>query len=191
MRRRRTAVAALLATLATLFALLLPRAAEAYEHQWHVGMGFGYSMLVGDDPPDQPDAGPTYHGIGGGLHLTYGINDVFNAMAQVDFTGYSGGELLVGSASLGGAYVIDILEWVPYVGLMVGGYQIGASFDACDLPGASCSATRLGLSVPLGIDYQLSRSVALGVQGRYHLLLGGDISHVITAFGRAEYIWGY
>jgi hypothetical protein len=188
MRRRCPAVAALFAAL---FAILLPRAAAAYEHQWHVGVGFGYSLLAGEDPPDQPDAGPTYHGLGGNLHVTYGLTDAFNAMAQVDFTGYSGGELVVGSASIGAGYVIDILEWVPYVGLMVGGYQLAASFDACDAPGASCGATRLGLSVPIGLDYQISRSFAVGVQGRYHLLLGNEVAHILTAFARAEYIWGY
>lgn len=97
----------------------------------------------------------------------------------------------MGSASIGAGYVIDILQWVPYVGLMVGGYQLGVFFDACDAPGASCGGTRLGLSVPIGLDYQVSRNFAVGVQGRYHLLLGDEVAHILTAFARAEYIWGY
>src|SRR5262245_213579 len=121
-------LARLVALAFSLIALLAPATAEAYERQWHAGGSFGYGMLVANDE--------TVHGLGGGLHLTYGLNDVFNAMVQVDFTGYPGGELVIGSAAGGIAYVIDILEWVPYVGLMVGGYQIGRFSDACDAPGA-------------------------------------------------------
>ena len=53
----------------------------------------------------------------------------------------------------------------------------------------------MGASVPFGLDYQLSRSFALGVAGRYHLLFGslGEASpaQYLTVFARAEYIWGF
>jgi hypothetical protein len=175
------AAAAAIASAAVL--LLATRDASAYEHQWHFGGSFGYALLADE---------PTVHGLGGGLHLTYGLTDVFNAMAQVDVTGYPGGDALVGSAAIGVGYVVDILEWVPYLGLMAGGYQIIVLSDACDAPGASCGSTRFGLSVPFGLDYQITRSFAVGVQGRYHLLLGSEgAASYVTAFGRAEYIWGF
>ena len=177
-----------LAAVAFAFATSLaawPKAAHAYERQWHAGGSFGYAMLARSDEE-------TVHGLGGGLHLTYGLTDAFNAMLQVDFTTFPSSDLVIGSGALGIGYVIDILQWVPYVGLMAGVYQVSLFSDACDAPGADCASTWFGLSVPVGLDYQFTRSFAMGVQGRYHLLLSSDgAASYLTAVARAEYIWGW
>jgi opacity protein-like surface antigen len=161
---------------------LAPSEAQAYERQWHAGVSLGYGLFG--------DGGAS--GLGGGLHLTYGLSDAFNAMAEVDATYHPGSERVLASGAVGASYVIDVLRWVPYVGLMAGVYE-DIFTGPCPAP---CSAvdTRFGLSVPVGLDYQLSRSVAVGVQGRYHLLLTGGSSGVtsaLTAFARVEYLWGY
>jgi hypothetical protein len=71
--------------------------------------------------------------------------------------------------------------------------QIDTSGACGDAGQPGCLATRLGVSFPVGLDYQLSRSVALGVAGRYHLLFLGSngVTSALTAFARVEYIWGY
>jgi hypothetical protein len=160
--------------------------AVAYERQWHAGIGLGYGLLADD---------PVAHGFGGGLHLTYGLTDAFNAMVEVDLTGHPGDNLLIASGSIGVGYAFDVLQWVPYVGLMVGGYDLWSIADECgaDVEGIPpCHRGRIGGSIPFGLDYQLSRSFAVGAQGRVHLLLLGDSPVMyVTAFARAEVLWGY
>ena len=63
-----------------LCAVLSPAPAAAYERQWHAGLGLGYGLLTDD---------PVSHGFGGGLHLTYGLTDAFNAMIEIDVTGHT------------------------------------------------------------------------------------------------------
>jgi hypothetical protein len=187
MRRTPRPRASILALAVTLAALLTPSAAHAYERQWHAGLSFGYSYLATD---------PSFHGLGGALHLTYGINDMFNAMVQFDVTAHpSDSPLLIGSASAGIGYVVDILQVVPYVGVMVGAYDLWTPSSPCgaDLQ-PSCHSARLGASLPFGLDYTVTRSFNIGFAGRYHLLFlspRGGIEQMITAYARAEYVWGY
>lgn len=181
--RRRPLLPLALASFA--LALATSSVAGAVERQWHAGGSLGYSLLG-----TSTDA---WSGFGGALHLTYGLNDTFNAMAQVELTRQPSGHVTLASGSLGVGYVLDVLRWVPYVGGMVGGYDLWTTSGPCGPTlAASCHEGRLGLSIPAGLDYQINRSFALGVQVRYHLLLLGDPpAHVLTTFARAEYIWGF
>jgi hypothetical protein len=165
--------------------------ADAFERQWHAGIGLGYAVV---------SAGGAQSGFGGGLHLTYGLTDAFNLMFEGDFTAHSksGEWILLPSASLGVGYVIDILRWVPYVGLMAGAYDVMSLADGCDASNPNtgfplpCHSARVGGSIPFGLDYQIDRSFAVGFAGRYHLLLGGPYpGSYLTLFGRAEYMWGF
>jgi len=177
---------------------------EAFERQWHVGGSFGYTALMGDQQ--------TRHGLGGGLHLTYGLSDALNLMATVNVSGHFGrlGEVpvdadgkptgpavpvpgvVLATGAVGVGYVVDVLQWVPYVGALVGAADLIDVSGTCDAVGAPCHGMRLNLEVPFGLDYSISRSVAVGVGGRYQLLIGGPaIEHGLTGLLRAEYIWGY
>jgi len=180
--RRRFVLVPVLLLAATI--VLAPSPARAYEHQWHIGGALGYALTID----------PTYNGFGGGVHLTYGLTDAFNAMVELDLTAHPGADALVGSGSIGAGYVLDILEWVPYVGLMAGVYDFFSYGGGCGGKGEpGCIATRIGFSVPVGLDYLVSRSLAIGVAGRYHILpIGGDsTTQYLTVFARAEYIWGF
>lgn len=166
--------------------LLVPKRAMAYERQWHAGASFGYGLVHVYDT--------TASGLGGGLHLTYGLNDAFNMMLEVDATIHPGSDLLVAGAAVGPAYVLDVLQWVPYFGLLVGANDVwyrGEDCGTADLP--PCHAAHLGIGVPVGLDYQVTRSFAIGAQVRYTILLLGDSSPIsyLTAFARAEYVWGF
>jgi hypothetical protein len=160
--------------------------ASAYERQWHAGVGLGYSYLGAETP---------VHGIATELHLSYGLNDMFNLMAEADAAYHFGdGKVLALSGSAGVGYVIDILQVVPYVGVMVGGYDLFTTDGPCggaDQP--ACHAGRLGVSIPAGFDYTVTRSFNVGAAVRYHLLLLGPnpVESMVTAFVRAEYVWGY
>jgi hypothetical protein len=182
MRRRPSllpAVAALAITLST------SGAASAFERQWHAGAGFGYALFG--------NAAGAQQGFGGAAHLTYGLTDTWNLLAHVDLTRHPSGQLTVAGGAVGAAYVLDVLRWVPYAGAMIGGYDLWTGGAACaPATGVRCHSPRVDLSVPVGLDYQLGRSFAVGVEGRYHLLLGGDpAAHLLTVFARAEYVWGF
>ena len=147
-------------------------------------MGLGYGFLADD---------PVEHGFGGSLHLTYGLTDAFNGLLEIDITGHPSDGLMIASGSIGVGNVFDVLQWVPYVGLMAGGYDLWTVDAECgtDLT-VACHRGRIGGSIPFGLDYQLSRSFAVGAQGRVHLLLLGDSPVMyVTAFARAEVLWGY
>jgi len=166
--------------------------AEAYERQWHVGGGLGYSLLLNGG--SVPTTATSLHGLGATLHGTYGLTDAFNLMVQVDGSIAPGPTpVLLAGGGAGIGYVIDVLRWVPWAGVMVGGYAVSA-FDPCGAAGETCTSGRLGLSIPFGLDYQVSRSFTLGASGRYGvLLLGpkGGVDQMIGAYLRAEYVWGY
>jgi hypothetical protein len=176
--------------------LLASSPSQAFERQWHAGASFGYTALMGSHA--------TLHGLGGGLHLTYGLTDAFNLMAEVNVsnhfarlgdvpvddagkpTGAAAPRLprtLLASGAVGVGYVFDVLQWVPYVGAMVGAADIGTPAG---------NSLRLNLQVPFGLDYSISRSFAVGVGGRYQMMIGGaSLENALTGLLRAEYVWGY
>ncbi|MDI1434662.1 hypothetical protein [Polyangium sorediatum] len=171
-------------------------AAEAYERQWHVGGGLGYSLVLPGLPGESiPTTATSLHGFGAALHGTYGLTDTFNLLVQVDGSFAPGATpVVLAGGSVGIGYVVDILRVVPWFGVMAGGYAVSA-LDPCGAAGETgCTSGRLGFSLPVGIDYQVSRSFTVGVSGRYGvLLLGpkGGVDQMIGAYLRAEYVWGY
>lgn len=136
--------------------------------------------------------GASLHGFGGGLHLTYGLSDTLNLLVLGDVSVHPATTLedkpvdgvILAGGTVGIGYVFDILQWVPYVGATAGGYYAIGPTD---------SGPRLAVGIPFGIDYQISRSFAVGAAGEYKLLfLGPDgMSQRISAVLRAEYIWGF
>jgi hypothetical protein len=195
------AAAALAAT-----TLLASSRSEAFERQWHAGASLGYTALMGSHA--------TLHGIGGGLHLTYGLTDAFNLMVEIDVsnhftrlgdppvddkgkaTGAAATQLphtLLASGAVGVGYVFDVLQWVPYVGGLVGAADIvDLGADCGKTPTTPCSSFRLSLEVPFGLDYSVSRSFSVGVGGRYQMMIGGAaLENGLTGLLRAEYVWGY
>jgi opacity protein-like surface antigen len=176
------AVRRFLPVLIVLFALVLPRAAHAFERQWHAGADVGWSVVTHKDR--------AYGGYGGGAHLTYGLTDAFDAMLQVGVTGhpvYTGYPwMTVSHASLGAVWTFDVLRWVPYAGLLVGGYHFSSvgRYDKAEW--------KLGFQATLGLDYAFSRSWAAGLQVRYHTFSDEPFTaHYLTTFVRAEYRWGW
>ena len=163
---------------------LVSSRAGAFERQWHVGGGLGAGFFADSNT----SAGPAL-----GLHAAYGLSDMFDV--EIEGLGalhWRGGEPLdLLGVSAGIAYKVDVLSWIPYVGVGLGYYHLrGAS-----LPGA-LRGDELGLSVDLGLDYALMRSFALGAELRYLGFLSDPMSSLGDApyfcgLLRAEYRWGY
>lgn len=190
------------AALAALVAGLLagPRDALAFEKQWHLGAQASYQLFV------RPVLGGV-HGIGGSAHLSYGLNDMFNLIVDAGVSvhpnpGYDPAaprpELVIPHVDVGATYVFDVIQWVPWIGLTAGAWDvIGTSSPACPLasngaPQALCNEMRLGLGATFGMDYQPTREVSVGLNGRYTLLLfGAEVEHMVTVGLRVEHMWGY
>lgn len=167
-----------------LFFALGSRPAHAYEHQWHAGADVGYTFLTNGDVG--------LHGLGGALQLQYGITDAFNLFGEVATSVHPAGHVVLPSASVGLVYVVDILSVVPWVGATAGGADLLQTSGCSANGGGACSAGKLALGVPFGLDYQLSRSVALGVHGKYQIfLISGSPYNAIGAYAHVEFLWGY
>ncbi|MBI5535898.1 MAG: outer membrane beta-barrel protein [Deltaproteobacteria bacterium] len=162
-------------------------ASHAFERQWHLGADLGWSAVSHKTSIDGQER--IFGGYGAGGHLVYGLNDTFNAMLEVGVSGhpiYSNRPwMTVASGAAGVSYTLDILRWVPYAGLLVGGYHFSAV-------GHDKAETKLGFQLALGLDYAFNRSWAMGVQLRYHTFADDPFSaHYMTTFGRFEYRWGW
>ena len=169
-----------------------PREAQALERQHHLGLDPTLAMLKVDDKSTLSV------GVGLGAHYTYGINDQFNFLAEVNWSRVAANQQQdevtsphtrpadVAHASAGVGYVIDVLRFVPYVGLLLGGYRLsGGTLDsALLLPGAE---------LVVGLDYQLSRQWAVGIAGQQHLLFtkASTYPSYTTVLLRFEYMWGF
>lgn len=175
-----------------LTALLVAREASAVEHQHHLGLAPSLSMLKVDDKSTLST------GAGVAAHYAYGLTDQFNLMGEGSLSIVAANQgqdqptsprtrpSEVDHVSLGVGYVIDILQWVPYFGVLAGGYRLsGGTLDkSLFLPGAE---------VGVGLDYQLSRSLAVGLAGRQHLLFTklSTYPSYTTVMLRLEYMWGW
>jgi hypothetical protein len=146
--------------------------AAAFERQWHLGADFGAATL---------SRGEGSTGLAGGGHLAYGLSDAFNAMLEIDASHHLSLGRNVYSASLGAAYTIDITRWVPYVGALVGGYRMYGSNGR----------DSIGVQLALGMDYQVARHWAAGLQFRLHEILTGETATYTTTLVRIEYLWGF
>jgi hypothetical protein len=159
-------------------AIVLPTKAHAYERQWHAGANVGY---IGG-------WNGIGHGVDGGVEVGYGVRDWLEVVGSVDLSGHPGTKILVPSGTVGVHFAFDVLQVVPYVGVMAGGAGV-LQLGAC---AADCQSPKLDLAVPFGLDYKVSPSVTIGVGGRFQLLLlDGSPTPMLGAFARAAYVWGF
>jgi hypothetical protein len=165
--------------------------ADAVEHEHHFGIDAGGSMLVVNNK-SSPDVGGGF-----GLHYTYGLSDAFNLMAESAFSVIALGDqsnggmapntfpTWIGNADVGVAYVLDVLQFVPYGGLLAGGYALG---------GGTIPGTRVlpGFEIALGLDWRLGRSFSIGGAFRQHMMTDvGNYPSFTQFFARFEYTWGW
>jgi hypothetical protein len=167
--------------------LALASPAHAVEREHHIGVGVGPNVLV--------SSGATSIGAAVDAHYVYGITDQFNLLVEGSWStvSFHGGNdpshtrpnwLATGDA--GASYVLDVLRWVPYFGLLIG---------ATTLSGGPLDRTKVlpDVSIAVGLDYRIDRSWSVGVAGREHLLLTEESTYpsIIQVFARAEYSWGW
>ena len=164
--------------------MVISHRVHAFERQWHAGIDFGYAGVTWRDQFRK--------GLGGGLHGAYGLTDAYNLLLEVGAsTHFVDSEdcegcpnLRTGHAAMGMAYTLDVISWVPYMGLLVGGYRFWGAEQAAEF--------KLGFQGALGCDYRPSRSWAVGLQARYHTFSDAPFTaNYLTVFARFELLWGW
>jgi hypothetical protein len=185
-RRGRAACAAC----AGLLAVTSARPALAFERQQHVGADLGGAVL-------STNGGSSKFGGSAGLHYTYGVLDSLNLVFEVAAFGFGIDARpakgapppepgVVATAAGGAMYILDVLRWVPYGGVLLGAaYATGGLLDQ--------GFGTLDVQLALGVDYQLSRSWTVGVTYRQHMFVAKMTDYPeFTALGlRFEYTWGW
>lgn len=165
-------------------ASLVTGRAGAFERQWHFGAGAGVAT-----PGSGYKLGPAV-----GLHAAYGLSDVFDARLEVLLSRHRPslpadptaprdplGQFY--GAKLGIAYKLDVIQWIPFVGVSAGFLGM---VDARE-PYRGAQAT-LGLIA--GLDYALARSLGLGVIVTVDYPLGPPAT-LTAGLLRAEYRFGW
>ncbi len=165
--------------------------ASALGRQHHLGAETELAMLRIDDKSTASV------GAGLALHYTYGLNDQFNLMGEAGRALVARNQEQDGDSprtrpasvdrlTFGVGYVLDVLRWVPYFGLLGGAYRLsgGTLNDALVLPGAE---------VAVGLDYLCSHRWTVGLAGRQHSFFTklGTYPSYTTLGLRLEYVWGF
>ncbi len=92
----------------------------------------------------------------------------------------------VSNVDVGLAYVLDVLRWVPWGAVELGGYALTGNpvGGSQVLPGAA---------IALGLDYRFDRSWAAGIVLRQHLLFTDTSTFPSFTQGllRVGYTWGW
>ena len=165
--------------------------ARAVEREQHLGVDVGGSLLV--------VGGKSTSDLGGTamMHYTYGLSDAFDLMFEGAYSLVAPGQTTQGpktpqtypawiaNANVGIGYVLDVLTWVPYAGILVGGYGLsgGTIHGLKAMP---------GLEIAVGLDYRMGSSFSVGMAARQHLLSESDTYPSFTQLlARFEYVWGW
>jgi opacity protein-like surface antigen len=154
--------------------LLVAGDARADVKEWTISLVPGYAVAYVDSR--------TGSGGGGGLDVGFGISESLSLHASgfmswhaLDGTMTNKAGTMSGFAGmLGLTYTLDVIRLVPSFDLALG--VLGVRGDAKFGDNAAASkvvapSTAFGLGVGFGLDYLLTRHVAIGIVVRYHALL--------------------
>ncbi len=180
---------------ASLALLLVAAPASAVERQHHLALAPSLGLLKVDQSPLS---------VGAGINAlyTYGLTDQFNLVLE-------GGSSILSYSSdpqdpekdktvpktrpgnlstlgTGLTYVLDVLRFVPYGGVLLGGNVLGGG----TLPDARFVPS---IQLALGLDYQFNRLVSAGVGYRQHIFFAEPSTYpsYSVIFAKIELSWGY
>ena len=118
--------------------------------------------------------GHTAWGGGGAVDVSYGLTDALAVRATGAFTAHGigrtdvapAGSVLAYHAGVGVTYAIDIVRVVPSLDFSLGLLGVRRPTSYGDQ-----YTNQFGVEIGLGVDYLLSRRIAIGVVARYHAFL--------------------
>lgn len=177
--------------LATLL-VLLPASARADRGEFLVAAEPSFALIHVD--------GRNAWGGGTGLDLEYSVTDSLAVRATGAFTAHDlpanmtlpGGLLTAWHAGAGLTYSLDVLRLVPYFDVSVG--LLGKTQPVRDMSGKTSQKASydFGFEIGLGLDYLITRTVAVGFVVRYHAYLTAitDIPVYLYAGPRIAFRFG-
>lgn len=151
----------------------LARTARAYEDQWTLAAGAGYA-------PAATDRG-LEHGVLVDASASAGLSATWALRGRLSYGIHPrdpAQHAAIAAAEL--LYVVDVLELVPYAGAGAGGVLRVREGDTHLSP---------AVHLVLGVDYLLSRSIALELDARAHLLLDVLPSDPVYAAVTVGVVW--
>lgn len=173
--------------------LLASPSAYAFERQHQLGASADIALLSVEGRDGFKVA------FGGSARYSYGITDAWNFVAKAGAFGFVGTEVAKDGTTLpktipssmffgsvGAVYTFDVIQFVPYAGVM-----IGPSVFA----GGTLEGARWALSGDLlaGVTWNLSRNFAVGATVEQRFMLTDFSTYPsLTCFGlNASYVWGW
>ncbi len=156
--------------------LLHALSAQAYEGQLSFGPQAGYAVLLADSSLNN-------HGLALGATGSYGLDDTWTLRANGMYAYHPGSEAW--HASMLGVeiiYLLDILEWVPFIG--IGGEGLVTVIDSdFKLNGAA--------NLIVGLDYMLARDMVIGLDIRPIVVFSSldELPAYLTATLRFEWLF--
>ena len=151
--------------------------AGAFERQWHLGGGAGAVL----------PSGPYALAPAAGAYASYGVSDVFDVKLQLTLARATA-EPDLSSLRYGAygalAYKLDVIQWIPYLGVRAG--AVGVSDPVPPFEALSPSIGGIA-----GVDYAMTRSVGFGLELSLDYLLAGSGNELLGALLTAEYHFGY
>ncbi|MDX2055448.1 MAG: hypothetical protein SFV15_23805 [Polyangiaceae bacterium] len=165
-------------------ACLVAPAAGAFENQWQLGFSLGPATAL-------------HRSLGWGpsvaLDGVYGLSDTFDA--EVFLQGFQlpndgNRSWRAGLVAAGVAYKLDIIQWVPKLGLHAG--YFGATTEISGAQDVRLPQAGVLVGVVPGLDYAYSRSLGLGISGRFESILSRRVPpSLVSVILSAEYRWGW
>lgn len=187
---RRAPLTALMC-LASVVAFTCAGRADALEHEHRFGLGPSYAALKVDDKSTMST------GVGTALHYTYGATDMFDILAEANWTEVALHQdqdnkdsphtrpSQVSSLALGATYVVDTALFTPYLGVMGGGTTLaGGTLDQ--------NVTLASGILAAGVDYRFVKFLSVGLAYRQYMFAARSSTYPSYSLFTAhlEYVFG-
>jgi opacity protein-like surface antigen len=149
-----------------------PRLAHASAKEFTLSLEPAFALVYLTDA-NQPRR--TVYGGGGGLDVSYGVSESIAVRVTGAWTAHAigatgstpAGILQAYHAGAGITYVFDVLRLVPYIDFSIG--LLGTARPGPN--GRTDISNQFGIQVGVGVDYLISRTLAVGFVVRYHVYL--------------------
>jgi hypothetical protein len=160
-------------------AVLCPAPAAASEGESALSVYLGYGTYAVVDEDERPSG----HGTVIGLDFERGVSDALSLRVSGGGGGYLGDDRTTysGQFTVGITYLLDVVKYVPYVNVGLGGIVIGGGGMNTEFAGL--------LELGGGVDILHSRSFSYGVQLRFESFI--EQTAFFTAGVRATWRWGF
>lgn len=155
-----------------------PARASEGDKALSVYLGYGTYAVASDEAED-----PSAHGAVVGVDFERGVSDSLSLRISGGGGGYYGDDdaSYSGQLTVGITYLLDVVKYVPYVNLGLGGIVIGGGEMDTEIAAL--------LELGGGLDILHSRTFSYGVQIRFESFL--EQTAFFTAGVRATWRWGF